>query len=175
MTRPRAWLAQARSDLAVAHRLHRLGRDGERCQVAAKCQQAVEKSVKAVIDKLGAAGVIGVRIDGRHPVARYVPVMAQLSNASATRALSARVARAFAGHRYRAVRELDELVPRFPAPGAAADRNHEYPFQDAAGEWVPPTNAGVFGRGEVKRWMAAAEVIVRTMGDLLDSLDRVYP
>ena len=70
---------------------------------------------------------------------------------------------------------LDSLVPAYPAPGALASRNHEYPFQDAARNWHAPSDAHAFSVGEMKRARNCAGQLVRRLRQILDALDLLYP
>ncbi len=175
MTRPRAWLVQAEADLELAHRLYRVGEASQRCQVASKCQQAVEKSIKGLVDKLNEEGLVGVSIDSRHHVARYVTAITHFTITPASRGLPKQLARVFSPHRYAAVIELDQLVPQYPRPGALARRNPEYPYEGQPGDWLAPADPHIFSSGEVKRWLAAADGIVKNMRRALNSLYRLYP
>ena len=74
MTLPQAWMRQAESDFRAAQRVDVPADPRTRCQAISKYQQCVEKSVKAVLDKLHAAGLVGSRSDRGHKVARYATV-----------------------------------------------------------------------------------------------------
>src|SRR4051812_8647702 len=75
MTLPQAWIQQAESDFRTAQRVDN-GQDARtRCQAIAKYQQTVEKSIKGVLDKLHAAGLVQNGSDRSHKVARYATVL----------------------------------------------------------------------------------------------------
>lgn len=66
------WLTQAESDLDAAKVLRREVRSILNCQVAAKCQQVVEKSVKAITAELSDRRVVALTIGFDHNVDQYV-------------------------------------------------------------------------------------------------------
>lgn len=87
MSLPAAWMAQARSDYRAAQRLDNHQDPTIRCQAVSKYQQCVEKSIKAILDKLHAAGLVAQGSDNRHPVARYAQTFALIPRARGNRNL----------------------------------------------------------------------------------------
>ena len=131
MTRHQASMKQAESDLRTAERVDNDNDARTRCQAISKYQQSVEKSMKAVLDKLFAAGVIAQASDRRHHVARYAAVLSGFPATPDNRQLLNQLRRLFTQPVIDQIGFLDSLVPVYPANGALAARNHEYPFQDA--------------------------------------------
>jgi len=72
MADSRPWLAQASSDLEAALVLRRENRPILYCQVAAKCQQVVEKSVKAIATELNERRIVFLTIGFDHRVDQYI-------------------------------------------------------------------------------------------------------
>ena len=151
MTLPQAWMQQAESDFRTAQRVDNAQDARTRCQAISKYQQSVEKSIKSVLDKLHAAGLIRNGSDRNHRVARYAAVLSGFPATNDNRDLLNQLRRLFTDSLVEQIDLLDSLVPAYPAPGAVARRNHEYPFQDVAGNWHAPSDVDAFTVGEVKR------------------------
>jgi len=180
MTLPQAWMLAAESDYRAGKRLENQSDPRTRGQAISKYQQCVEKSVKAVLDKLHAAGLIPSRSDRSHAVARYVSILTRFPTTTNRytkndRDLLKQMQRLFTAAVVGQIRFLDSLVPEYPATGTLAKRNHEYPFQDAAGNWHAPCETDAFTAGEMERVRHCAFVMVRGLRRVLGSLERVYP
>jgi HEPN domain-containing protein len=175
MTLPEAWMRQAESDYRTAQRVDNQSDPRTWCQAISKYQQCVEKSVKAVLDKLYAAGLIRNGSDRSHKVARYVSVLTRFPATEDNRDLVKQMRRLFTTVVVEQIRLLDSLVPEYPATGAFASRNHEYPFQDATGDWHGPCDGDAFTAGEIKRIRHCAAVLVHGLRRILNALERVYP
>jgi hypothetical protein len=135
----------------------------------------VEKSVKAVLAKLFAAGLIRVSSDRSHKVARYVSILTRFPTTQDSRDLLRQMQQLFTEGVVEQIKILDSLVPEYPGPGALARRNHEYPFQDAAVNWHAPSDDDAFTDGEIKRIRHCAAVLIRGLRRIFDGLERVYP
>ncbi len=175
MTLPRAWMQQGDSDFRAAVRVDNHADARTRCQAISKYQQCVEKSIKGVLDKLFAAGVILQGSDRGHRVARYAAVLGRFPATPDNRALLSQMRRLFTERILNQINLLDSLVPAYPAAGGLAARNHEYPFQDAVGDWHAPSDEDVFTAGEMSRIRHCAGTLVRRLGQILDALDLLYP
>jgi len=68
---------------------------------------------------------------------------------------------------------LDSLAPEYPATGALARRNHEYPYQDEKGNWRAPSDETPFLVGEMKRARNCAGALMRRLPQILDAFDRL--
>lgn len=66
-------------------------------------------------------------------------------------------------------------MPEYPTGGAMAKRNHEYPFQDATGDWHAPSDEDAFTKGEIKRARNCAGQLVKRLGEIFDALELLYP
>ncbi len=168
-------MQQAESDFRAAQRLDNASDARSRCQAISKYQQAVEKSIKGVLDRLHAAGIARTRSDRTHRVARYAILLSGIPASRNNRDLLNRLRRVFTNSMVDQIGLLDSLVPEYPATGSLAKRNHEYPFQDASGRWRAPSDARAFTVGEIKRIRYCAEVLVRALRRILDALDLLYP
>lgn len=175
MTLAQAWMRQAESDLRTAERVDNRADARTRCQALAKYQQCVEKAIKGVLDKLFAAGLIAQGSDHKHRVARYAAVLGGFPATTDNRALLNQLRRLFTERVIDQINFLDSLVPAYPPPGTPAARNHEYPFQDAAGDWHAPSDEDAFTPGEIKRIANCAGLLVRRLRQILDALDLLYP
>lgn len=168
-------MQQAESDFRTAQRVDNERDPRTRCQAISKYQQCVEKSVKGVLDKLHAAGLITTASDRKHPVARYAAVLSGFPATANNRHLLDQLGRLFTKRIVEQIELLYSLVPEYPATGALAKRNHEYPFQDAKGDWHAPCDGNAFTTGEIKRIRPCASVLVRRLRRVLDALELLYP
>jgi hypothetical protein len=175
-----AWRVQARSDLDAARKLAGdLTQRQAYCQVAAKAQQAVEKSLKALQSALHHAGFYGAAVGPAHQVSMV---------ASAIRATApnwpkdmkeqrAKVMSILSDARLKTIKELDSVVPQYPARGDLPRRNTEYPFQESPGPltWKAPAEAGVFSKKEINRFLYCAQHVVDAADKIVVALELVYP
>ena len=175
MSLPAAWMVQARSDYRAAQLLDNRQDPTTRCQAIAKYQQCVEKSVKAILDKLHAAGIVTQGSDSKHPVERYIKTFARAPRGANNRNLLNQLSTLFTPTVTAGVKLLDSLVPQFQKPPLPQRRNHEYPYQDAALNWHAPAEATAFGAGEVKRIRHCAGSVMNGLPRLLVAFDRLYP
>jgi predicted transcriptional regulator len=176
MTLPQAWMQQAESGYRAALRLDNPPDARTRCQAISKYQQCVEKSVKAVLDKLYSAGLIRSGSDRSHKVSRYASVLTSIpATTRDSRDLFQQMQRIFTSSVVEQIRILDSLVPEYPVTGALARRNHEYPFQDPTGNWHAPSELNAFTLGELKRIRNCAGALIQSLRRILDALDRLFP
>ncbi len=175
MTLPQAWMRQAESDFRTGRRIDNDQDARTRCQAISKYQQCAEKSVKAVLDKLYAAGLVRNSSDRNHKVARYAVVFSRFPTTRDNRNLLNQLRRVFTDAIIDQITLLDSFVPEYPGPGTPAHRNHEYPHQDALGRWHAPSDSGSFTTGEMKRIRNCAGVLIQSLRKILDALDLVYP
>jgi hypothetical protein len=146
-----------------------------RCQAISKYQQCVEKSVKGVLDKLHNAGITNAHSDSRHHVARYAAVFTNIPRTTQTGDLLNQLARLFTDTVVAQMNLLDSLVPQYPAAGALAARNHEYPFQQAAVDWRAPSNEDAFTAGEIRRIRNCAGSLIIGLRRIFDALESLFP
>ena len=168
-------MQQAESDFRTAQRVDNDLDARTRCQAISKYQQCVEKSVKAVLDKLYAAALLRSGSDQGHKVARYAAILSGFPATTDNRHLLNQLRRLFTGRIVIQIDLLDSLVPQYPTRGALAMRNHEYPFQDATGDWRAPSDENVFTMSEMRRIRNCAGTLVRRLRQILDALDLLYP
>ncbi len=167
-------MTQARSDYRAAQRLDNHHDLTTRCQAVSKYQQCVEKSVKAILDKLHAAGLIAQGSDSKHPVARDAQTFARLPGATSKGNLLNQLSAAFTAPVVAGVKLLDSFVPAYQKPPAPQRRNHEYPYQDAALNWHAPAEASAFSTGEMKRIRSCAGKLLNSLPRILTALDLLY-
>jgi hypothetical protein len=168
---PQAWIAQAIADRVAAERF--LGGVGNaECHAIAKYQQTVEKAVKAIVSELRVRGILSVEIGRRHDVERFVGPLIRLPHAAENRSVSTRLRSMLDANTRAAIRAVDALAPRWPAPGQAPGRNTEYPFQDAGGVWRYPAAPGVFSAAEIAQFRDLAHRIVEGAGRVIAAVRR---
>lgn len=175
MSLPAAWMLQARSDYRAAQRLDNHQDATTRCQAVSKYQQSVEKSIKAILDKLAAARVIAQGSDSRHPVARYAQTFSLAPRDKNNRNLLNQLSATFTATAIDGVKLLDSFVPVYQKPPTPQRRNHEYPYQDAALDWHAPAEATAFSTGEMKRIRDCAGRLMNRLPRILTALDLLYP
>ena len=175
MTLPAAWMMQAQSDFRTAQFIDNPHQPTSRCQAISKYQQAVEKSIKGVLDKMHEARLVAVRSDSKHHVARYAAVLSGFPATGHSRDLLKQLQRLFSNHVVEQMQLLDSLVPPFPRGGALAQRNHEYPFQDLRGNWHAPTEETTFTVGEMKRIRNCAGLLIKRLSETLEALELLFP
>lgn len=171
----KTWIVQAGSDMVAARTLHGAGADP--CQVVAKCQQAMEKAVKGLVEAMNALDLMTMPVDSTHRVARYASAMVRAVDAApkAHRFLKVELPRLFPEHVQSCIAALDDVVPQYPKKGALAAKNTEYPFQLSVTEWRAPSAPEVFGRGDVRRYLAAADRVQGGASKVISALERGFP
>lgn len=175
-----AWCVQAKSDLGAAHKLAGdLTQRETYCQVAAKAQQAVEKSVKALQSALHRVGFYGSAVGSAHPVSRTASAIRAAAPGwpKVIKAQRIKVMNILSDGRLRTIKDLDAIVPQYPAPGDLPKRNTEYPFQDSPGAytWQAPAEKGVFSKKEVKNFLECARNVQLATEKIVTALDLAYP
>ena len=175
MTLPQAWMQQAESDYRTAQRVDNEADERTRCQAISKYQQCVEKSVKAVLDKLYDARITNAHSDSRHHVARYAAVFTNIPRTAQTGVLLNQLARLFTDSVIRQINLLDSLVPQYPAAGALAAKNHEYPFQQTVVDWRAPSDEDAFTAGEIRRIRNCAGSLIIGLRRIFDALESLFP
>jgi HEPN domain-containing protein len=171
MTLAQAWMRQAESDFRTAQRVDTDADARTRCQAISKYQQCVEKSVKGVLDKLHDTGFTNAHSDSRHHVARYAAVFTNIPRTRQTGDLLNQLARLFTDTIVEQINLLDSLVPEYPAAGALAARNHEYPFQPTAADWRAPADEDAFSAGELRRVRHCAGSLILGLRRIFDALE----
>jgi HEPN domain-containing protein len=169
---PIAWLQQAIADRMAAERFAGSAEGWTRCHALAKCQQTVEKAIKAIVAALRDARILHIEIGYRHEVERFLKVLIRMPHAADNRAIQ-RHLQAFLNQDTRTgIRALDALAPRAPSAGERPRRNTEYPFQDAEGDWTIPAAEKTFSAEEVERSRQLAHRIVDNAGRIIAAIRR---
>jgi HEPN domain-containing protein len=168
-------MQQAESDFRTAQRVDNNADARTRCQAISKYQQCVEKSVKGVLDRLHDSGITKARSDRSHKVARYAAVFTNIPRTRDTSGLLNQLARLFSDTVVQQINLLDSLVPEYPAAGALAARNQEYPFQETVSDWRAPSDENAFTIGEIKRIRNCAGSLIVGLRTILDALDLLFP
>jgi hypothetical protein len=70
---------------------------------------------------------------------------------------------------------LDSLVPQYPAAGALAARNHEYPFQRTVADWRAPSDKDAFTAGEIRSIRNCAGSLIIGLRRIFDALESLFP
>ncbi|HVS39495.1 MAG TPA: hypothetical protein VMS17_28315 [Gemmataceae bacterium] len=171
-----AWIAQANADYAAAEREYEFAgrrREPVWCHAVAKQQQAVEKSIKAIVAALHECGVRGMHPVGyEHRVQSHLRLLRRLPGGGAGLSIQRKL-REFLDAATRAgISRLEALAPRRPAPGDAHPRNTEYPFQAALGRWTYPAAADSFSATEVKEFRTVMRHVAYNARNIVSALRR---
>jgi len=171
----RAWIQQAGSDIAAAEILQSQGAD--RCQVVAKCQQAVEKAIKALVEAMNLLGLMKMPVTSSHHVSAYATAMVRIIGTAPKthRFLKGELPKLFPKHVRECITFLDSVVPAYPKSGELAARNTEYPFQLSSIDWCSPSSLSVFEAGDVKRQLAAAGRVQGGVSKLISAIEIAFP
>jgi hypothetical protein len=167
-----AWLRQAQADREAAELLADNEVLPSFCHAIAKWQQAVEKAIKAIVACLRDAGILHIDIGYQHGVERFVSVLIRLPHARDNKSIQQQL-HGFLDQQTRAgLKALDGLVPHRPAPGLPPQRNTEYPFLEAPGQWTYPAAESIFSEEEAQRFRSLAQRVVDRAGRLIAALRR---
>lgn len=155
-----AWLFQANSDREAAERFTLDGRIPVPCHAIATWQQAVEKSIKSLVAALGDVGVVSMPIGYKHEVSKFVRALVQLPRQNQNREIQNHLHRLLDADTRAGIGDLEQLVPKRPAPGNLPGRNTEYPFLDENQEWTYPAADGSFSQIEIEWFRKLAHRVV---------------
>jgi HEPN domain-containing protein len=172
MSQHRAWLRQAQNDRESLDRVLELNDDSTFCQAIAKSQQAVEKSVKALVAALIEHQQLDRKTGWGHSAEQFMTVLIHLPRSrTGTREPQSIIHDIFDERTRGEVRSLDRLAPRRPPPDSPPARNTEYPFlQD--GIWQAPADPGVFSECEARRYRALAHRVVAGCAQVVSAVER---
>ena len=161
-----AWLLQSRADLRAAEKLSTTANAEDRCHALAKCQQSVEKAIKAIIAALNEFGVLdeGPRRD--HAVTPYMRTLTRLPREQIGPAIQSHLRGLLDQHTRADILTIDGLVPR-----RRGGRNTEYPNQLGTG-WTYPAAADSFRPEEVTRFRSLGHRLVQGAYKLIAALRR---
>lgn len=171
MSETRAWLRQARSDHQAAQVLMDSRREEMKCQVVAKCQQAVEKSVKALVGALNDSRVMRRPIGYKHNVERFMAALIHLPRREDLKDMQRQIYGLLSEQVRADIRALENLTPKAPPPGENPSRNTEYPFIDATGSWKAPADKAVFSNREIERFRALADRLYHGCSEIVSALN----
>ena len=146
-----AWLQQASADRQAAERFAGSAEGWARCHALAKCQQTVEKAIKAIVAALRDAKVLHIEIGYRHEVARFLNVLIRLPHAAANRAIQRHLQSFLNQDTRNGIRDLDALAPRRPRRDRGCDEtpNTLFTMQTAAGRIRQPTKPSLQRKSNV--------------------------
>src|SRR5947209_2372023 len=126
MSEHRAWLRQAQSERESAERVLDLGDASTFCHAIAKSQQAVEKSIKALVVALRDDRRLHIAIGWTHTVEQFLGILTRLPRFGGHNRDIQSIIHGLLDETTRAaVRALDQLAPRRPPPGMPPYRNTE--------------------------------------------------
>ncbi len=165
MKQSEAWMMQARSDLKASAVVFQRDDPESYCQAIAKSQQAVEKSVKAMVAALKESGVDAVNISADHYPQKEIFALLLIKRA-VSQELVGHIHTIFSGHRLGEIRALCLLAPNLPPR-----RNTEYPYPDGIGGWTAPAALGSFRVDEVYRFRALADDLVPLVGRFVQATE----
>ena len=168
----RLWLDQAKSDWATAERVIDRRNPSTYCQVIAKYQQIVEKSIKSIVAAVDQAGIVTIRIGYSHELAKLMQSLIRGSYPSRQLDVKEKIKSLIDENTRHVVISLIDLAPKQPRPGELARRNTEYPFQKSGGDWVSPCDDEVFSLAEIDQFRSLAHRILLGSDRIVSSLER---
>ena len=162
MKQSEAWTVQITSDLEAATAIFTADNPGTYCQVIAKYQQVVEKSVNAMVAALNEVSGPVINIGTKHYPEKQINalLLMKFGNQDLVRHVHA----IFSEYRLGEIRALCLLAPSLPPR-----RNTEYPYPDGRGGWTAPAAAGNFRVEEVYRFRTLANEFVPMAGRFIQS------
>jgi HEPN domain-containing protein len=161
-----AWLQQAISDRAAAERLSGDKNGAEWCHAIAKYQQTVEKAIKAIV------AALHISTGYQHDVGHFVDVLIRLPRKAGNRDIANNLSRWLDTNTRTAIRSLDTLAPKRPAPGQPHRRNTEYPFRDPQDRWTYPAARAVFSSAEIEQFRNLSHRIARVAEQVISAIRR---
>ena len=170
-----AWIAQAAADRAAAERKRSFAERLKApawCHTVAKYQQAVEKSIKAIVAALRECGVRGLHPVGYdHRVQNHLRLLRRLPGGGALPTIQRKLQDFLDAATRNSIGNLENLAPRRPAPGDPHPRNTEYPF-NAAGDWTYPAASDSFSLAEVKEFQKLMARVSHYATNIVSALRR---
>jgi HEPN domain-containing protein len=172
MSEHRAWLRRAQNDKKSAERVLNPRDSSTFCHAIAKHQQAVEKSVKALVATLRDLRGVGIEIGWAHAVERFMSVLTRLPQSrTANQDIQSNIKGLFNETTRGDIRVLDQMPPRRPPPNMPPIRNTEYPFL-RDGVWRAPADPETFSRADVDRFRLLATRVVDGCARVISAIER---
>lgn len=157
------WLEQAQSDIKTACVLRDYAKplassnshSDLHCQIVAKCQQTVEKAVKAITAELYAQGQVKHTIGWSHSI---VGCIGAIKGAPAVKDDILYTIQESLKSNESSIDNLMNLVPKKTIP---LIKNTEYPYQNSAGTMIAPASPGEFHwTNDVEYFVLLAQTIM---------------
>ncbi|HZL35417.1 MAG TPA: hypothetical protein VFC78_08915 [Tepidisphaeraceae bacterium] len=166
------WISQANSDWWAAARLFDPDEPRSFCQTIAKCQQTVEKSIKAIAAALQDRLIVSIPIGYKHDVADLASALRRLAKPRDPTDIQYHINILLTEYVLNEIKALDAMAPRRPSGGCLHARNTEYPFERIAGDWIAPSFAGVFALSEIYRFQQLAKRVYPGARAIVSALRR---
>jgi hypothetical protein len=167
------WISQADSDLFVAVRIYDPVDHRTYCQVIAKHQQTVEKSVKAIRAALHEALIVSISSGkSSHDVTKLASALRRPGNPADRTDIQHHINRVLNEHCITEIKAISALAPKLPKGGGLHDRNTEYPYERLAGDWVAPAMQNCFTVNEVQRFATLAQRVYEGARQIVSALRR---
>ncbi len=165
------WISQADSDRWALNRVSDSTEPRSFCQAVSKCQQIVEKSIKAIAAALRDRFIVSIPIGYTHDVARIASALRRPARPNDATDIQHHINRLLTEFTINEIKQLDAMAPRRPPPGSLHARNSEYPFELLAGDWTTPA-LGAFTDQEVRRFQELAERVYGRAKEIVSALRR---
>ncbi len=151
----RLWISQADSDWWAVGRVYDAGERRSYCQAISKCQQVVEKSVKAVAAGVRDRLLVNIDVGYGHDVSKMASALRRSAPSADPTDVQHLINRLFNDFTVAEIKGLERFAPKRPGPGQLHARNSEYPYERLAGDWTTPALEG-FATTDVDRAKALA-------------------
>ncbi len=162
-----AWLRQANSDMHAANCLVECNSEVLYCQISAKCQQVVEKSVKAIAAEFTERGIVTLTIGFKHDISKLIIAIITTPHARKNvNSVLEYISSTLKQNRLN-IQALMGLAPHKPTDGDGLPRNTEYPFHNERSVLIAPSDSDVFTKTETEGHLKVAGAVLKQARKLI--------
>ena len=162
-----AWLRQANSDMLAANCLSACNSEDLYCQISAKCQQVVEKSVKAIAAELTERGIVTLTIGFKHDIGKLITAIITTPHSRKnSNSVPEYISSALNNNRLN-IQVLMGLAPHKPTDSDSLPRNTEYPFHNERSVLIDPSDSDVFTQTETEGRIKFAGAVLKQARKLI--------
>ena len=161
-----AWLRQANFDMHAANCLVECNSEVLYCQITAKCQQVVEKSVKAIAAELTERSIVTLTISFTHNIDALIKTMIITPHVRKNNSVPEYIS-SMLRNNLPEIKVLMSLAPRKPADSDSLPRNTEYPFHNERSVLIAPSDSDIFTKTETAGHLKVAGAVLKQARKLI--------
>lgn len=161
-----AWLRQANSDMHAANCLSECNSEELYCQISAKCQQVVGKSVKAIASELTERGIVTLTIAFTHNIDGLIKRMIITPHVKNSNSVPEYIANTLKNNRLN-IQDLMGLAPHKSKDSDILPRNTKYPFHNERSVLIAPSDSNVFTKTETEGHLKVAGAVLKQARKLI--------